>query len=167
MEYLRVIIIAALVGFHLCVGTPQWLMPGGAPYIVRALSYSFFHASWWHLAVNAIAVCSLYRPGVSCKPCRDLLFPFLIAVLVYPLSFRPVIGFSNILYAVIGLRTPPLSSRWWRQTPVLVFIAVTLAMVFVPRFSATTHIAAFLLGIAGAYAMRFHKSVMKDAGRYL
>lgn len=160
----RVTAILLLALLQVLFGAPEWLLPGGAPYWVRALSYSFFHASWWHLAVNALAIWSIYRH--PCKPCRDLLFPFLIAVLVYPLSLRPVIGVSNVLYACLGMRTPPLSSPWWKQTPVIVFLAVTVLLVFIPRFSATTHIAAFLLGMAGASLDRFIKDISSDARRY-
>lgn len=160
----RIGIIALLILMQALFGAPQYLLePDG--YWLRALSYSFFHGNWWHLAVNALAVWTIYDPK-RCKPCRDLLFPFLFAVLVYPLSFRPVIGFSNILYAALGMRTPPLDSPWWRQTPVLVFLAVTVALVFIPRFSATTHIAAFALGIAGAYAARWWNKISRDARRY-
>ena len=161
----RLIVILALAGLQVAFGAPSWLQPDGAPYLVRALSYSFFHANWWHLAVNALAIWTIYRR--PCKPCTDLLFSFLIAVAVYPLSLLPVIGFSNILYAQLGLRTPPLSSPWWRQAPVLTFLGVTLLMAFLPRVSATTHVAAFLLGMAVAAARRYYKTLLRDAGRYL
>ena len=95
-----------------------------------------------------------------------LVAAFAIAVLVYPLSFRPVIGFSNVLYAVLGLRTPSLKSKWWRQPAVIVFLVVTVALVFVPRFSATTHIAAFVLGMAGASLQRGWLKLTRDARRY-
>ena len=162
----RTIIIALLFTLQLVFGAPGFLL-GSEDYWLRAFSYSFFHGSWWHLAVNGIAIWTIYNPKHPCKPCRDLLFPFLIAVLVYPLSVRPVIGFSNILYAALGLRTPSLKSKWWRQTPVIVFLVVTVAMVFIPRFSATTHIAAFVLGMACAAVGRLYQELTKDARRYL
>ena len=87
-------------------------------------------------------------------------------MLVYPLSLRPVIGFSNVLYAVLGLRTPSLKSKWWRQPSVIVFLFVTIALVFVPQFSATTHIAAFALGMAGASLKRGWLKITQDARRY-
>ena len=164
MGLLRVTLIAVLLAAHVMCGTPGWLHPGCSPYLARALSYHFFHASWWHLAVNCLAVWSVYRPGLPCKPCRDLVIPFLIASLVYPLSFRPVIGFSNMLYAAIGLRTPPLRSPWWRSSPVITFAAVTAALAVIPRISATTHIAAFALGVAAACLGRKIKSLENDAG---
>lgn len=161
----RMIVILFLAGLQLAFGAPSWLQPDGAPYIIRALSYPFFHANWWHLAVNALAIWTIYKR--PCKPCTDLLFSFLISVAVYPLSVQPVIGFSNILYAQLGLRTPPISSPWWRQPAVLLFLTVTLLMAFLPRISATTHIAAFILGMAVAALRRSFKSILRDAGRYL
>ena len=160
----RIIIILVLIAMQIAFGAPEWLMPGGAPYIIRALSYHFFHGNWWHLAVNSIAIWTIYK---RCKPCTDLLFSFLIAVLVYPLSFKPVIGFSNILYATLGLRTPPLSSPWWRHPSVIIFLIVTVLLVFIPRFSATTHVAAFLLGMLISSLRRYRLKILKDAGRYL
>lgn len=165
MGLLRIVIIAVLVAAHIAFGTPEWLRPGCSPYLVRALSYHFFHASWWHLAVNCLAIWSVFRKEILCKACTDLAISYIIAVIVFPLSVRPVIGFSNILYAVIGLRTPPLASRWWRTTPVIVFLAVTVALLLIPRFSATTHMAAFALGMACAGISRQIKTLKDDAGR--
>jgi hypothetical protein len=47
-----------------------------------------------------------------------------------------------------------------------VFLVVTVALVFVPRFSATTHIAAFVLGMAGASLKRGWLKLTSDARRY-
>ena len=163
MGCVKYILICILFATQLLVGIPDFLR-GGEDYWLRAATYPFFHASWPHFIINSIAIWGLY--GRSCKPCRDLLFPYFISLLVYPLSFRPVIGFSNILYAVIGMRTPPLSSPWWKSRNVIIFLAVTLLMAALPQFAATTHIAAFLLGIAGAYTSRYIQSLNKDARRY-
>lgn len=160
---LRIVIIVALVALQAFVGIPEYMTDG--PYMLRALSYSFFHASWWHLAINAIAIWTIYPPKRKVS-FLQLVISFLIAVVVYPLSIRPVIGFSNILYATLGLRTPSLSSSWWKQPAVIVFIVATLAMVFVPQLSATTHIAAFLCGMACSALRRFYLNLTKDARRY-
>lgn len=167
VRIIRIAIISALVLLHVAFGIPGWLHPGQGSYLLRAATYSFFHASWWHLAVNCLAVWTIFDPKRGCKPCRDLIFPFIIAMAVYPLALRPVVGFSNILYAVLGIRTPSLRSRWWRQWPVALFLAVTVAMVFVPTFSATTHIASFALGVAAAAAGRSLKPLLDDVRRYL
>ena len=161
----RLILIAMLVALQLFFGIPDFLQDTGS-YWLRAFTYSFFHANWWHLAVNGIAIWTIFDPKRKFS-CLHLVISYLIAVLVYPLSFRPVIGFSNVLYATLGLRTPPLSSAWWKQPSVIVFFIITVALVFVPRFSATTHIAAFLLGMGCAAIRRFYLNLTKDARRYL
>ena len=166
MGLLRISIIAILVTANLVFGIPDWLNPGCSPYPVRALAYSFFHASWWHLAVNSRAVWTVYKKGKTSEAITELAVAYIIASLVYPLSFRPVIGFSNILYATLGLRTPPLSSRWWKSTPVIIFGLVTVGMAVIPSVSATTHIAAFALGVGRAGAKRLIKSLTDDARRY-
>lgn len=159
----RVVLILILVAMQIAFGAPEYLLET-EQYWLRALSYSFFHANFLHLVINCIAIWSIFVTSRKCS--RLLPVAFFIAVLVYPLSFRPVIGFSNILYAVLGLRTPSLKNRWWRQPTVIVFLAVTVALVFVPRFSATTHIAAFVLGMAVASAKRGWLKLTQDARRY-
>lgn len=156
-------LIAALVLVNALAGIPPFLSEDGG-YLLRACSYSFFHANWWHVAVNCLAAWTIFDPRRK-NTAGQILSAYLIAVLVYPLSFRPVIGFSNVLYAMIGLRTPPLSSPWWKRGEVAVFLAVTIAMVLIPRFSATTHVAAFALGIAGAYLHRAWLKFTEDARR--
>ena len=151
---------------QLVVGAPDYLLLPDH-YWLRATTYSFFHASWWHFAINGLAIWSIYSDRHPRRPGFDLLVPYIIAVLVYPLALKPVIGFSNILYAVLGLRTPPLSSPWWKQPPVLVFLAVTVILVFIPQFSATTHIAAFVAGMGIAAARRGIIRLRSDAKRYL
>ena len=160
----RIVLILLFVALQAVFGAPQFLL-GTEHYWLRALSYSFFHASWWHLAVNAIATWSIFAPSRKSN-CLHFVIGCIISVLVYPLSLRPVIGFSNVLYAVLGLRTPSLKSKWWRQPSVIVFLLVTIALVFVPQFSATTHIAAFALGMAGAGIKRGWLKITQDARRY-
>lgn len=161
----RIILVLSLVVLQAVFGAPDYLLGSGS-YWLRALTYSFFHAGWWHLAVNVIALWTIFVPSRKCN-WLHFVTGCIISVLVYPLSFRPVIGISNVLYAVLGLRTPSLGSRWWKQPAVIVFLLVTLAMALIPRISATTHIAAFLLGMAGAAVKRTYLELTKDARRYL
>lgn len=162
----RFIIIATLILLQALFGCPDRMLPNGAPYIIRALEYSFHHASWWHLAVNALAVWTIYRPRRK-DNIAHLALSFIIAFLVYPISLRPCLGFSNILYATLGMRTPALSSPWWRTTPVIVFLAVTFAMLFFPQFSGLSHIAAFACGMLISAAHRFYLKNSKDASRFV
>lgn len=160
----RIVIIVLLLSMQVFFGVPEFFY-GSGPYWLRATTYSFFHANFLHLVINCLAAWTIFQPRYKTS-WQQLVTSFLIAVLVYPLSVRPVIGFSNVLYAMLGLRTPPLKSPWWKQPTVIVFLIVTLAMVFIPRFSATTHIAAFLLGMAGAAAKRGWLKLTSDARRY-
>lgn len=161
----RLAIIILLVAFHLIFGIPEFLC-GTECYWLRATTYSFFHANWFHLAVNSLAIWTVFDPKRKARPFQ-IAAAYMIAVLVYPLSFRPVIGFSNILYATLGLRTPSLSAPWWKQPAVIAFLAVTLAMLAVPSFSATTHIASFVLGMVVSSARRGYLKLTEDARRYL
>lgn len=162
----RIIFIVVLVAVHIVLGCPSWLAAKEVDYWLRALSYSAFHANWWHLAVNCLAIWTIFSPKRRGKALQDVT-AFLIAVLVYPLSLRPVVGISNFLYAVIGLRSPALSSKWWKSPGTITFLAVTLLMLFIPQFSATTHIAAFICGVLAASVKRGLNSLLKDARRYI
>ena len=153
MGLFRIAIITVMAVLQAVFGAPEFLS-GSGPVWTRALAYPFFHGSWWHLAVNSLAVWTVYNPRRKFLPVRELLMPFIISFIVYPVPSRPVIGFSNVLYAVLGTRTPPLSSPWWKRTEVVVFLAVTFALLLVPRFSAVTHIISFALGMLYAGADR-------------
>lgn len=158
----RKAIILALCILYALTGVPEFF---SGNWFGKCLVYHFFHASIWHLLGNSLAIYSIYRPGKNNR--SDLLWSFAIAVLVYPLALRPAIGFSNIIYATVGLRSPSLSSPWWRQPGVIVFLAVTVLMVFVPSVAATTHIAAFVLGAGIAAVRRAFNSVRSDVERYI
>lgn len=167
-RYLKYLIIAALVASYAVFGAPDFLAAREAPYILRAGLYPFFHASWLHLAVNCIAVWTIFvKPRKCSAAISELLFALSASFVVYPISALPVIGFSNALYAILGLRTPPLGSPWWRRWEVLLFLGVTISLLFFPQFSGVTHIAAFLLGMAGAYLKRFFLKVTSDARRFI
>ena len=162
----RYILVAVLTALWLVFRAPAWLAGTDVPYMLRALAYPFFHASVWHLAVNALATWSIFAPGRK-RTWKDLVISYLISVLVYGLSLRPVIGFSNVLYAALGLATPPLSSPWWKRPEVLVFLALTVLMLLVPQFSALSHIFAFIAGMLVAAVRRFISKTLKDAGRFV
>lgn len=151
---MRWAIILFLSTVYFVAGCPADLAGQDIPYVIRTLEYHFYHANIFHLAVNCIAVYSIFNPKWGTHNGRDLLAAFIIASAVYPLTFHPVIGFSNILYATIGMRTPPLNSKWWRTPQTLTFLIVTILMVFIPQFSATTHIFAMTAGVLLAHLRR-------------
>ena len=159
---MRYAITGILVLVFLLFGCPSWLAGQDAPYILRACLYPFFHANVFHLAVNILSVWVLFR---RCKPSR-LVAAYLIAFAVYPLSFiRPVVGFSNMLFAVSGMNTPSFRDKWWTGTGTLVYIATMVLMGLLPQFSAITHIASFILGTLVAVLVRRCHKLHDDARR--
>lgn len=159
----RVTIIALLAALFVAFGCPDTLSSG--PYLARAVAYSLFHGNLFHFLGNGLAIWAIYRPDVKTNG-ADLVLSFLIAVLVYPLGGRLPVGFSNVIYATVGLRTPPLKADWWTRPQVQVFLLVTSAMTFVPSVSASTHICALLAGVGLAYVRREIQTIEKDVKRY-
>lgn len=161
---MRYVLIILLVLIYTLAGIPSWYID--MPFLQQSLAYSFFHASIWHLAANCLGIWSILRPAnFSWYKC---LLAAAISIMVYPLSFlRPCIGISNFLYAYMGMGTPNFKSPWWKKKETIVFLALTVLMVFIPRISAVTHIAAFALGVAVAAINRKYSLLMNDAGRYL
>lgn len=126
--------------------------------------HHFFHANVFHFAVNALAVWAVLDPRT--KPAGWLLpVAFVLGSLSYCFAVKPVIGFSNIIFALGGLRTPSFSSKWWHSTSALVFFGTMLLMFFLPQFSATTHLVAYILGVGVAACVRFFKGLDYDTGR--
>lgn len=134
-------------------------MSGPAPFI-----HHFFHANVFHFAVNALALWLILNPK-SGMPLWYLLLAYGIGCLSYFVALKPVIGFSNILFALSGLRTPSLKSGWWKQPSTITFLSMMLLMCFLPMFSATTHIASFLIGVIISSNLRYLKQLDNDARR--
>ena len=140
---------------------PHWLLEPGVPAFVL---YPLFHANIPHLALNCIALWAALDPRHKDR-CRSLIVASIVSMLVYPLASRPVVGISNILYALFGLRTPAIDSPWWKAPSTLTFLIVTLAMWPLPMFSVTTHIASFIIGAAIAALNRYTERLDNDAKR--
>lgn len=161
MRCALIFLVATVYFLTILFGT---LPSQGAPFLVRALTYQFFHANILHLIVNCIAIWQVFKP-VRKDNLRNLVISFIIGVAVYGLSPRPVLGISNIIFAMIGLHTPALSHPWWRQTNVRIFFVITVLMAFIPSISAITHIASFIIGAGIASLFRSVRSVQDDIKR--
>ena len=157
----RIAIFAVMIVFYL-IGTPGWMTERSLP---SALAYPLFHANVFHLCVNLVMAYGIFAPGRA--GFGQLLMGYIVSIIVYPVSSVPLIGMSNILFAVLGLRTPSLSSPWWRQPAVLVFLTVMVAMVPIKNVAGLTHIMSFGLGVCLSYVGRTIKEEFKDVGRYL
>ena len=129
-----------------------------------ALAHHFFHANIFHLAVNCLSVWTLFR-----KDIRYSMTPLVLAYIIGTASWfctsADVVGFSNIIFALIGLRTPSLSHSWWKQSTVILFLAITALMALLPQVSAVTHIVSFVLGCIVAGAYRVVNNLSRDYSR--
>ena len=163
-KYVRYVLLVLLIVLHAIFGVPEGFLQWSP--LGRCAAYSFFHVNWWHLAVNCLALWSIFVTPRK-RWGWQLLLAYAIAVAVYPLAPRPVLGASNLLYALIGLRTPALSSTWWKRGTTLTFLLVTLAMVFIPRIAGLTHIYSFAAGVFLAGAGRLFNELTRDTRRYL
>lgn len=143
---------------------PAFLADPSAPWILRATTYHFFHANIFHLAVNSLAIWTMFDPRRN-NGIRNFFTAFIIATLMYGTAVRPVIGVSNILFALFGLRTPAFSSPWWKRKEVLVFFVLNILMLFIPSISATSHITSLTLGILVAEFRRRLKLLGNDYRR--
>ena len=158
---IRITIIGILLTMQLLFGCPTFLRYDGG-YI--SLVHHFFHANIFHLAVNCLSVWSLFRKGYTYR-IAPFVWAFLIGSASWFCTSDDVVGFSNILFALIGLRTPSLKSKYWRDPSVIAFFAITILMALLPQVSAITHIVSFTLGCLVAGASRIINSISRDFSR--
>lgn len=158
---LSICIIGVLLSIHLLFACPHFLHSDDA---WISLVHHFFHANIFHLAVNCLSIWTLFRKGY-----RYAAMPIVIAYLIGTISwfFAPVdpVGISNMIFAILGLRTPSLKNAWWRQPHVIAFFAISTMMAILPQVSALTHIVSFILGCVAAGALRIINSICRDYRR--
>lgn len=158
---LRIVIVGILLTMQLLFGCPTFLHYDSG-YI--SLVHHFFHANIFHLAVNCLSVWSLFRKGYTYS-LTLLIWAYIIASISWFCTSADVVGFSNIIFALIGIRTPSLKSRYWRDPAVIAFFAITILMALLPQVSAVTHVVSFVLGCMVAGAIRIVNSISSDFRR--
>lgn len=152
---MNIALILICIAVYVVVGQPDWLIT--APTLPYMASYHVFHAGIFHLTVNSIALYTVFSRRHN-DNVRCLILGWLIASPACLFSSVPVIGMSDIIYAVIGLRTPSFRNPWWRTAPVITFFIVTLAMLFIPGIAGMPHIVSLAAGIAVAHIQRLWRS---------
>lgn len=159
MRYALVILCSGLM----FIG-PDFLLQPHMPWLLKAFLHNFFHANIFHLAINMLVVWKLFPPERKGR-ISLLLLSLAAATASYAAALRPTIGMSDAIYAAIGLLTPAFSSPWWKKKETLLFLAITFLCIFVPNISATTHIAAFVLGTAYARIRDYIGKLKNDVRR--
>lgn len=158
---IKIIIIGTLAAAQIIFGCPAFLHDDSA---CISLVHHFFHANIFHLAVNCLSIWTLFRRGV-----RYDIWPLAAAYIIGTASWFctsvDVVGFSNIIFALIGLRTPSIKSAWWKQSSVIAFLAITALMALLPQVSAVTHIVSFIFGCLASGAYRIICSLNRDYSR--
>lgn len=149
---MRYVIIMLLASAYFNTGTP----------CVNAYTHHFLHGNLMHLAANALSIWYVYRRWNV----KEMVLSYIIATASFFISPVTPIGFSNIIFATIGLRTPPLSSPWWRYPSTIIFLAVTAVMFFMPNVSAVTHVFSFAAGALYAALDRWFKQTLNDSRRF-
>lgn len=160
MGKMRYYIIAALAGFF-CVDVPEILYSGEYP---AMLVYQFFHANIFHLLLNCLAVWTVFDPRT--KPeWWYLPIGYIISATTYLLTPYVLVGFSCVLFAIAGIRTPSFRSPWWRTWNCWVYIGTMLLMFLLPMFAASAHLIAFAMGVAVSACVRFKRRLDYDTRR--
>lgn len=139
----------------------DWLMEQGRG--VQMFLHHFFHGNIFHLLVNLL---SLYYIVPRAKGWH-LILGYLIGSLSLLAATTPVIGFSNVIYGVIGVRSPSFDSYWWRHPGTRTFLIVTALMMFLPNVSAVTHIVSFVVGVFVSVSVRWFRKIGNGSARYI
>lgn len=160
MGKVRFYVIAVLAAFFF-VPIPEMLYTGDAEAL---LVYPFFHANFFHLAVNCLSVWVVFDPKTR-PEWWYLPIGYIIAVAAYELTPYVMIGFSCILFAVAGIRTPSFRSAWWRSWNAWAYLGTMALMFFLPMFAASAHLIAFAMGVAVACYVRFKRKLAYDTRR--
>lgn len=154
-------VISCILLLFLLFGDPEWILTVS---LVEQMAYHhFFHGNVFHLAANLFAGYFVFKRWKAWQ----LVTAYFIASISFLCSPIPAIGFSNIIYAMIGLKSPHFRHAWWRHPGTMIFLAVTLVMAIVPNVSAITHIVSFCGGVLISILSRWVQRIKNDSARYI
>lgn len=134
-----------MVAFYLLPVSPQKIgaclaSPWQAHFLAQV-----FHANAFHLLAN------LYVLWMTRTSPRELLAAYLLSVPATFATSTPAIGFSSVLYALMGMKICRV-----RMKPVewAMFVLANAATVFIPAIAFGVHLAAFMMGLVYDYLKR-------------
>lgn len=157
MRYYLLVVLAVFFA----VPIPEELYTGDYP---AMLIYPFFHANIFHLLLNCLAVWTVFDPKTR-PEWWYLPIGYIIAAATYPLTTYVLVGFSCVLFAIAGIRTPSFRSPWWRTWNCWVYIGTMLLMFLLPMFAASAHLISFAMGVAVSVCVRFKRRLDYDTRR--
>ena len=161
MHKVRTYIILLLFAVFITGNAPRaWLLT--EPQAVRCVLHHFFHANIFHLAVNCLAVWTMFPKGWS-EHREELLVSFAVGSLSALAAPWPVIGFSNTLFSVLGYRAARYG--WYRTAQFVVLVAAVLLTAFIPGISGLTHILSLAGGFAASMAASTYRKLSSDYGK--
>ena len=98
----------------------------------------FFHANAFHLVSNIIV---MWMISFSTK---ELIASFIISVFSTYAGLESSIGFSSVIYALLGMKALHinLGKKDW-----IMFLTVNLATAFIPSISFSVHAVSFISGM--------------------
>lgn len=157
-------IIIALLFIVYGFADKSFLLDSNINIFHRALTYHWYHANIFHLLANTLSICFVFHPRRK-NLIRNFFTALIIATFTYFIATRPLIGISNILFAMAGLYTPPLSHPYWKSTNTKIFLGITTLMLLVPQVSALTHIVSFICGCVIASIRRLNNEIKRATGK--
>lgn len=152
------ILPSVLIAVYFLCGIPSYM---GCNLTASAFSHHFFHTNIIHLATNSFVLYAILGRYSLKSEIVQLLFAFLIASISYYIASVPTVGASDMIYAIIGLRSPSFRSKWWVSPNTIVFLLFMVAYIFVPGISAITHIFSFVVAVVISYLTRVIKETNK------
>ena len=138
-----------------------WKPKVGMPLLIGALTHHFLHANIFHLAVNCLAVWTMFNTRWK-DSWMELLAGLFLGAVAYAIAGQDVVGFSNVLFAVLGIRY--FKYEWYKTSYACVLpIAIIISSV-IPGISVLTHFFSFLGGVLVAWSAGVYARLSKDYG---
>lgn len=158
---MRVHIILLLLAVFIISGPgAQWLR--SAPRLAGSLLHHFFHANFFHLAANCLAVWTMFgfrwRRGW-----KELLAGYIIGSAAFFASPMLAIGMSDILFAVLGIRS--VRNGWWKSSYFIVLWATLILTALIPSVSGLTHCLSCAGGMAVGWLSVKYEKLSVDYGK--
>lgn len=136
----KVIVSALLVNAYL------WL-PAGAAHSLAASTGSGWHthllSQWAHTGLFHTAL-NLYVLWSMRFTWKELLAAYLISIPATFASISGAVGFSSVIYALVGMKLPQTRARardW------VLFLSLNAATAFIPSIAFGVHAVAFVMGL--------------------